>query len=77
MLASLSMTDAKYELWRNGFPYARRRLGNLDYDEFSEAHLMALFLIGYVLFLFPFSFLFSLYLLYVMILNVLIISGCY
>ena len=24
MLAPLSMTDAKYQLWRNGIPYAKR-----------------------------------------------------
>ena len=34
------MTDAKYQLWRNGIPYAGRLVGDLNYDKFSETHLM-------------------------------------
>ena len=30
MLATLSMTDAKYQLWRNDIPYAKRLVGDLD-----------------------------------------------
>ena len=40
MLALLSMTNAKFQLWRNGIPYAGQLMDDLDYDEFSETHLM-------------------------------------
>ena len=30
MLATLSMTDAEYQLWRNDIPYAERLVGDLD-----------------------------------------------
>lgn len=46
ILAMLSMTDAEYQLWRNGIPYAERLVGDLDYEEFSEARLMPSFAIG-------------------------------
>lgn len=46
ILAMLSMTDAEYQLWRNGIPYAERLVGDLDYEEFSEARLMPFFAIG-------------------------------
>ena len=29
MLAPLSMTDAKYQLWRNGIPYAKRLMSTI------------------------------------------------
>ena len=32
MLAPLSAMDAKYQLWRNGIPYTKKLLGNLDCD---------------------------------------------
>ncbi|KAK9998106.1 hypothetical protein SO802_017709 [Lithocarpus litseifolius] len=35
MLAPLSMTNAEYQLWRNGIPYAGRLVNDLDYDEFN------------------------------------------
>lgn len=35
-----SMTDAKYQLWRNGIPYAGRLMDDLNYDKFSETRLM-------------------------------------
>ena len=37
------MTDAEYQLWRNGIHYVKRLLGIFDHDEFSESHLMAPF----------------------------------
>jgi len=40
MLASLFLTNAEYQLWRNGIPYTERLMDDLDYDEFSETHLM-------------------------------------
>ena len=40
MLALHSITDAKYNSWRNGIPYAKQLLDRLDYDEFSITHLM-------------------------------------
>ena len=46
MLASLSMTDAKYQLWKNGIPYAKWLLGDFDYNEFSKTRFMAPFPIG-------------------------------
>ena len=30
MLATLSMTDAEYQLWRNDIPYAEWLVGDLD-----------------------------------------------
>ena len=35
MLALHSMTDAEYNSWGNGIPYARRLLDGLDYEEFN------------------------------------------
>ena len=40
MLAFRSMTTAKYDLWRQGIPYAERVTNELDYDEFSKTRLM-------------------------------------
>lgn len=40
MLAPLSMMDAENHLQRNGIPYARRLIDDLDYDEFSETYFM-------------------------------------
>lgn len=37
MLAPLSMTNAKYQLWRNGISYVERVMNELDYDKFSDA----------------------------------------
>jgi len=41
MLALHSMTNAKYNLWGSGVPYARRLLKGLDYEEFNITCLMA------------------------------------
>jgi len=46
MLAPLSMTDAEYQLWRNGIPYSKQLMGDLDYKEFSKTRLMPSFPIG-------------------------------
>lgn len=46
MLASLSMTNAEYQLWRNGIPYSKLLMGDLDYEEFNETFLMSSFPIG-------------------------------
>ena len=35
MLAPRSMTDAEYNSWRSGIPYAEWLLNGLDYEEFS------------------------------------------
>ena len=40
MLAPLSMTDVKYQLWRSGIPYTQRVSDELDYGEFNDTHLM-------------------------------------
>jgi len=40
MLAPHSMTNAEYNLWGNGVPYAVRLLEGLDYKEFNITHLM-------------------------------------
>ena len=58
MLAPLFMTDAKYQLWKNDIPYARRLVDDLDYDEFNETRLIP-FLVAEVFTLslyFPFFF---------------------
>lgn len=62
MLAPLLMFDAEYQLGKGGIAYAQRLLGDLDYDEFNEGHLMSHFPIGVCIFSFPS--LFSLYLAY-------------
>ena len=43
MLASLSMIDAEYYLWKDGTTYAEQLLSDLDYDDFNEDHLMSHF----------------------------------
>ena len=40
MLAPHSMTDAEYNLWKSGIPYAGRLLEGLDYEEFNITCLM-------------------------------------
>ena len=40
MLTPHSMTDAEYNSWGNGVPYAGRLLKGLDYKEFNITHLM-------------------------------------
>ena len=40
MLALLSMTNAKYPLWRNGIPYTQWVSDELDYEEFNDTRLM-------------------------------------
>ena len=40
MLAPLSMTNAKYQLWRSGIPYTQQVSDELDYEEFNDTHLM-------------------------------------
>ena len=39
MLASLSMTDAEYQLWRDGIPHVEWLVDDLDYDEFNKTPL--------------------------------------
>ena len=41
ILASLSMTEVEYQLWRNGIPYAARVTDEHDYDEFNDTRLMS------------------------------------
>ena len=43
ILAPRSMTDAEYNSWRSGIPYAKRLLNGLDYEEFSITCLMPSF----------------------------------
>ena len=62
MLTLLSMFDAEYQLWKDGIAYAQHLLGDLDYDKFSEGHLMSHFPIEVWIFSFPS--LLSLYLAY-------------
>ncbi|KAL0001407.1 hypothetical protein SO802_015188 [Lithocarpus litseifolius] len=40
MLAPHSMTDAEYIQWGPGIPFIDRVIGESDYEEFSETHLM-------------------------------------
>ena len=40
MLVPLSMTDAEYDLWRPGIPFANWVTDELNYDEFSGTRLM-------------------------------------
>ena len=40
ILAPLSMTDAKYQLWRSGILYTQRVSKERDYDEFNNTRLM-------------------------------------
>ena len=41
MLASLSMTNTEYQLWRNGIPYVARVTNEQDYEEFNDTHLIS------------------------------------
>lgn len=59
VLALLSITDAEYQLWRNGIPYAQQLVDDLD--------SCLPFLLKYVSSLFHLSFLFTLHILHVMI----------
>lgn len=52
MLASLSMIDAEYQMWKDGITCAKRLLGDLDYDDFSKGHLISPFPIGVCVFSF-------------------------
>ena len=62
MLAPHSMTDAEYNLWGNGIPYARRLIDGFDYEEFNITYLMLPLLLRYMLILFFFfSFSFTLF----------------
>lgn len=40
MLAPFSMTDAEYDLWRQGIPFAGQVMDELDCKEFSDTRLM-------------------------------------
>ena len=40
ILAPLSMTNAKYHLWRSGIPYTQWVSNELDYEEFNNTRLM-------------------------------------
>ena len=40
ILAPLSMTDAKYQLWRSSILYTQRVSKERDYDEFNNTRLM-------------------------------------
>ena len=40
MLTPLSMTDAEYDLWRQGIPFAGRVTNELDCKEFNDTRLM-------------------------------------
>lgn len=53
MLAPFSMINAEYQLWRGGIAYAKKLLGDLNYGDFSEDHLMSPFPIGVCTFSFP------------------------
>ena len=56
-LAQLSMTDVEYQLWRNGIPYAKWLVGDLDYNEFNETHFMPSLSKGVCILSFSLSFL--------------------
>lgn len=74
MRAPLSMTDAKYQLWRNDIPYVQWVLGDLDYNEFSKTRHMPSFPIGVCIF--SLSSFFSLYLAYVAYDNIQMCYSC-
>lgn len=40
MFTPLSMTNAEYQLWRNGIPYTQWVSDELDYDKFNNTQLM-------------------------------------
>lgn len=40
MLAPLSRIDFDYQLWRNGIPYVKWLMDEMNFDEFSETCLM-------------------------------------
>ena len=61
MLAPLSMTEAEYQLWRNGISYAERVTNEMDNDEFNDTRHMPLSLLWYVFFLFSFICIFPLH----------------
>ena len=57
----LSMTNAKFQLWRNSIPYARQLMDDLAYDEFSETHLMPSLIQEVCILSSPFPFILFLY----------------
>ena len=59
MLAPLSMTVAKYALWRHGTAYVDRVREELDYDEFNYNRLIPPLLSRYAPSFYLFSFLLS------------------
>ena len=59
MLAPHSITDAEYNSWGNGVPYAKGLLKGLNYEEFNMPTLCLPLLFRYMLnpfFFFSFSF---------------------
>ena len=56
MLALLSMTNAEYQLWRAGIPYAKRLMDEMGYDEFSETRLMSFLIHKVCIIFYPFPF---------------------
>ena len=63
MLTPLSMTDAEYDLWRQGIPFARRATDELDCKEFNDTRLMPSLtaVVCVIPFLIFFSFIFALF----------------
>ena len=69
MLTPLSMSDVEYQLWKGGIAYAERPLGDQNYDEFNEGHLMPPIPIKVCTSSFPFFSLFFLHIMYVITLR--------
>lgn len=69
MLAPLSMTNVKYQLWRSIIPYTERLMDDLDYDEFSETCLMPFLFAKICILSLSLSFLFFCIFLHMVILN--------
>ena len=56
MLASLSIIDGMYHLWRVSIPYGKLLMDDVEYDKFSETHLMSALIQEVCIFSTPFSF---------------------
>ena len=56
MLASLSITDAMYHLWRASIPYAECLTNDAEYDEFNKTRPMPALIQEVCIFSSPFPF---------------------
>ena len=73
MLTPHSMTDAEYNLWGSGVSYAKQLLEELDYKEFNITRLMPS--LTFQVYAQTLVLLLSLFSLFVMTLNVGIVTG--